>query len=138
MVRPPRYGKGTHLRTDLKIAFDEVSVNDDLRDKAGTLNLLPLNRFKSMFFQVAVSFLEMAAAAEAEVGGERRRVRCFQNPMSFGVDQSAFFLSVGTPEQKNDVLALCADGVDDGIGEFLPAFALMRAGVALPHGQLRI
>jgi hypothetical protein len=65
-------------------------------------------------------------------------VRCFQHSMFLAVDQRAFFPRAGTPEQKNDVLALFVDGADNGVGEFLPAFALMRAGPGLLHGQRRI
>src|ERR1700685_124543 len=58
--------------------------------------------------------------------------------MFFGVDQLGFVLRVGTPEQENYVLALFVDGADNGVGEFLPAFARMRAGLGLLHGQRRI
>jgi hypothetical protein len=102
------------------------------------LNLLPLNGFKSVFFKVVVGFLKMATVEEAVAGGKRRRVRCFQYQVFPGVDQRAFFLRGATPEQKNDGFALLADGADDGICEFLPAFALMRASSGLPHGQRRI
>jgi hypothetical protein len=53
--------------------------------------------------------------------------------MFLGGDQRALFLTIATPKQKNDVLALFVDRTDNGVGEFLPAFALVRAGVALLH-----
>jgi hypothetical protein len=50
--------------------------------------------------------------------------------MFFGVDQRAFFLGAGAPEQKNDVLALSVDGADNGVGELLQPLPLCEPGLA--------
>ena len=79
----------------------------------------------------------MAAAEEATVSGKTRRVRFFQHLISFA-NKPAFFLRAATPQQKNDSVRLFINGSDDSVGEPFPTFALVRAGLALLHGQGRV
>ena len=41
------------------------------------------------------------------------------------VDDGGLFLSVRAPQQENDARRIIADPTDDGICQFLPAFALV-------------
>ena len=46
------------------------------------------------------------------------------------VDQLAFLLRRTAPEQKDQSFALAIELLDDGVGEPLPALAVVRAGQA--------
>ena len=41
------------------------------------------------------------------------------------VDERAFFLRVGSPEDEDEIFAFGGKGVDDGVGEDFPALALV-------------
>lgn len=42
------------------------------------------------------------------------------------VNSSSFFLSLGTPEHKNDSFSLLIDNFDNMVGKLLPPFVFVR------------
>src|SRR5688500_10538610 len=65
-------------------------------------------------------------------------MRRLQHQVARAVDQLALGLGVAAPEQEHEVLALAVEGVDAGIGESLPALALVRTGLAALDRQHRV
>lgn len=88
--------------------------------------------------EVGVGLGEGLGAEEAAVGGKRRGVGRFDHAMACGVDEGAFLLRIGAPEDEDEVLASGGEGVDDGIGEGLPALALVGAGLVGLDGEGRV
>ncbi|KAG0935813.1 hypothetical protein G6F31_015851 [Rhizopus arrhizus] len=80
----------------------------------------------------------MPAAEEAAVGRQRRRMRRLQHAMAAGVDDLALLLRIGAPEHEHQAFAFAVEHVHHVVGEALPAPPLVRAGLALFHGQHRI
>ena len=78
---------------------------------------------------------EMAAAEEAAVGREGRRVRRGKHKMFCLVDKCAFGYGIAAPEEEDDAAALCRQGLYGGVGESLPAVALVAAGLMGTHGE---
>ena len=58
--------------------------------------------------------------------------------MALAVNHGAFLLRIATPEHEYQVIALLIELTNGGIGEFLPALALVRTGIALLHRQCGI
>ena len=57
---------------------------------------------------------------------QRRGVRRLQNQMPVAVDKFAFALRIRSPQDKNQVVALFGQFVNDSVGKSFPPFALMR------------
>lgn len=55
--------------------------------------------------------------------------------MFLRVDDGAFFLGVGTPEDKDQALFLIGEGFNDSVGKALPALILVGAGLVGADGK---
>lgn len=64
-----------------------------------------------------------------------KRMRSHQDRMANRVDQPLFLTPVFAPEDENEMTRLLAENAEDGIGERLPALALMRFRFAFAHRQ---
>lgn len=53
----------------------------------------------------------------------------FNNQMLFGIDKGTFSLSIGTPENENQIFFSIGQTVNDGIGKLFPALILVRTGL---------
>ena len=58
-----------------------------------------------------------------------------QYQMPGGVNKLAFPDSIVAPKDENQVFFLSGKGVNNGIGKLLPAFSLVRAGLACSHRE---
>ncbi len=96
---------------------------------------LPLDLGLAGGAQGAIDRREGSAAEEAIVGRERRRVRGLDDRMARSVDQDAFLLRIAAPEHENDGIFSGIDGTNNGIGEDLPAVALVGVGHVRAHRQ---
>lgn len=59
-----------------------------------------------MFSQESICFTKMTAAEETAMGREGRGVRCFEDDMFRCIDERFFFLSVTSPEEKYEEIAI--------------------------------
>ena len=59
----------------------------------------------------------------------------FEDEVSVRVDEGAFPLGVGAPEEEYEVLFFVGEVADDGVGEGFPAFVLMGACLVGAHGE---
>ena len=55
--------------------------------------------------------------------------------MAVGVDDGTLFLGVCTPKEKDEVVFLIRESLDDGVGEGLPTFILVRSGLVGADGE---
>src|SRR5579859_4369655 len=79
------------------------------------LVLIPLGELR-------VRLREMPAARE-RLGGQRRRMRCFEHGVAVGVDQLLLRLRMAAPQEEYRRLLALADEADDRVGELLPPLA---------------
>ncbi len=94
----------------------------------------PVDRSEAGLGQVAIDLGE-AAAAEEMARGERGGMGGGDDTMGFGRDEGELASSVVAPEEEHHAVGQVADRVDDGVGEGLPAFAAVAAGVSGGDGQ---
>src|SRR5205814_8824052 len=73
----------------------------------------------------AVDGREGLTAAEAVFRGQGRWMRSLNDRVPLGVDQAFLLLGIGAPEHEDDRILLVVDLAEDGIGEGLPALALV-------------
>lgn len=59
----------------------------------------------------------------------------FEQEMFGGIDDDAFFLSISSPEDKNQIFFLLRQNFDDGVGETLPTLVLVGTGLMRPDCQ---
>ncbi len=62
-------------------------------------------------------------------------MRRFENGVAAGVDPFGFALGIAAPQQEDHPAVLGVDRAQHGVGELLPAFALVRVGLVRAHGQ---
>ena len=60
---------------------------------------------------------------------------CGEHVVAAAVDEAGFAYGVAAPEEKHDAAAMLREGADGGVGEGLPAFVLVRAGLMGAHGE---
>src|SRR5690349_15880784 len=73
----------------------------------------------------------MAAADEAEMGGQRRRMRRLEHEVALAIDQASFLLRVAPPEQEHEAVAFAVERIDAAVREAFPTLVLMGAGEAM-------
>ena len=78
---------------------------------------------------------KMAAAEEAAVGRQWRGVWRRQHMVAQGVDELALGDGMAAPKEEHDARTVFVEGADGGIGEGLPAVALVAAGLVGAHGE---
>ena len=79
--------------------------------------------------QELVALFEVSVAEEAFVSRERRRVGGFQHQVIGIVQEPCFVSGVPSPEHVDDGFRFLADGFQDGVGVFLPAYVLVGRGL---------
>lgn len=88
-----------------------------------------------MLFQIGVRSTEMPVAKEPLIGRKRRRMRRSQHKMTVTVNESPLLLRVCPPQNEDKMLVPFGQHFNGGIGELLPASALMRTGLVRPYCQ---
>src|SRR5690606_2729555 len=77
----------------------------------------------------------MPVADKAARSRKRRGMRTLQHQMPAPVDKGALLLRIRAPEKKDNIFPLFLQCGDCGVGETLPAAALMGAGARLLDGE---
>ena len=88
-----------------------------------------------MLLKVGVCFGEMAAAEEASAGRIRRGMGGRQDEVRAVEEFLAFFLSVFAPEQEDDIVVMCGNGLNDGVGQLFPPLLMVRKRLAFTNRQ---
>ena len=95
----------------------------------------PVDGRKPLLLQVAVGLREVAAAEEAAVGRQGRGVWGGEDEVLAGVDEGFLGDGIAAPEQEDESVATGGEFADGGIGELLPAVALVRACLVGADGE---
>ena len=77
----------------------------------------------------------MVIAEKSAIGGEGRGVCALQHEMARAVDESAFFLCVAAPKDKDQPVPLRGEAANDGIGKLFPAVPLVRPSLMSAYGE---
>ena len=77
----------------------------------------------------------MFAAQKTAMGRQWGWMWRTQNKMPGRIDNLTFFLRIAAPKQKNQILSIVAQMLDDTVGEGFPATPLMRGSLTRFNGQ---
>mgnify|MGYP006916595373 CR=1 FL=1 len=91
-----------------------------------------------MRFEIGVGLGKMPAPEKAVVGGERRGVRAFEDEVFFRVDERLLAAGVAAPKQKDEMLLLLAQNLNDAVREPAPAAVCVGICLMLAHGERRV
>lgn len=95
----------------------------------------PINRCKAVGLEVGVGAAKGAGAEKAAAGAEGAWVWAFYDVVLALVDEGAFALGMGAPEDKDHRRLSCAQRANDGIGKGFPAVSGVTFGCAFAYGE---
>ena len=96
---------------------------------------LPVNWLDSICLQEFVALTEVMTSEESAVGGQWRRMWCFQNQVLWIVHHLFLGAGKGTPEHEDNWTVFLIDLLNYGVGELLPALILMGSSCVGPDGE---
>lgn len=85
--------------------------------------------------EVGVGAAKGAGAEKAATGTKWAWMWTFYNMMLALVDEGAFALGMGAPEDKDHRRLSCAQRANDGIGKGFPAVSGVTFGCAFAYGE---
>lgn len=131
-----RQARGAHHPLPLSAKPTAHQAGEEQKiEVAGLTDTGPVDGGVAVGDEELVGAGEVAAAEEAPVGREWRGMGGGEHMVPVQVNELALGDGVAAPEEEDDATATLAEGGDGGVGELLPAVALVAAGTVCADGE---